>query len=121
MTEELVKVQLFFDSLKQEFVGFEKEAGYILKKQNDILQFSWPDDIQFDTWMADRSHTSHSIIPWIAYLHLPNTLLLLALPFSLFIQHTFQSRKNTFLYTKSSKKFLESALRLSQLIIIGPH
>ena len=53
MTKEKVKVQLFFDSLKEEFVDFEKEASYILKKQNDILQFSWPDDIQFDTWMAD--------------------------------------------------------------------
>lgn len=31
-TEELVKVQLFFDSLRQESVGFEKEVDYILKK-----------------------------------------------------------------------------------------
>ena len=52
-TEELVKVQLFFDSLKQEFVGFEKDADYVLAKQEDILRISWPDDEQVNTWMAD--------------------------------------------------------------------
>ena len=51
--EELVKVQLFFDSLRQEFVSFEEEANFILAKQEDILRTSWPDDIQFNTWMAD--------------------------------------------------------------------
>ena len=30
--EELVKVQIFFDSLKQDFFHFEKEADYVLKK-----------------------------------------------------------------------------------------
>ena len=52
-TEELVKVQLFFDSLKQEFVSFEEEANYVLTKQEDILRINWPDDVHFNTWMAD--------------------------------------------------------------------
>ena len=59
-TEELVKVELFFDSLKQEFVDFENEADYILTKQNDILWISWPDDIQFNTWMADTPSDKQS-------------------------------------------------------------
>ena len=49
MVEELVKVQLFFDSLRQDFVRFERKAYYVLKQQDNILQFSWLDDVQFDT------------------------------------------------------------------------
>ena len=53
MIEELVKVQLFFDSLKQDFVSIDREAKYVLRKQCDILKFNWPDDTLFDMWMAD--------------------------------------------------------------------
>ena len=42
--EELVKVQLFFDSLKQESITIDKEVEYVLRKKNDILQFNWLDD-----------------------------------------------------------------------------
>ena len=52
-TGEMVNVQLFFDSLKQDFVAIYNEAEYVLKRKRDILHFNWPDDIVFDTWMAD--------------------------------------------------------------------
>ena len=52
-TKELVKVQLFFDSLKWDFVTIDNEVEYVLKKKNDILYFNWPDDTGFDTWMVD--------------------------------------------------------------------
>ena len=50
---ELVKVQLFFDSLKQDFVSIDREAKYILRKQCDIFQFNWLDDTLFDKWMVE--------------------------------------------------------------------
>ena len=53
--EELVKVQLFFNSLKQNFVNIDKETEYVIKKQHDILYFNWPDDTLFDKWMVDIS------------------------------------------------------------------
>ena len=55
-TEEVVKVQLFFDSLRQYFVEIEKIEEYVMKKQHDILHFDWPDDTLFDKWMAELVH-----------------------------------------------------------------
>ncbi len=52
-TKELVKVQLFFDSLKHDFVTIDNEAEYVFKRQNYILQFNQPNDTMFDTWMVD--------------------------------------------------------------------
>ena len=49
----MVKVQLFFDSLKKIKIDTEKEVKYVIKKQNDILRFNWPDDTLFDKWMVD--------------------------------------------------------------------
>ena len=51
--EEMVKAQIFFDSLKQDFVDIDKEGEYVIKNQWDILQFNWPDDTLFDRWMAE--------------------------------------------------------------------
>ena len=51
--EQMVKVQLFFDSLKQDFVNIDKEVEYVVKKKHDILHFNWPDDTHFDKWMVD--------------------------------------------------------------------
>ena len=51
--EELVKVQLFFDSLKQDFVNIDKQSEYVIKKKHDILHFNWPYDTLFDKWMED--------------------------------------------------------------------
>ena len=49
----MVKVQIFFDSLKQYFINIDKEGEYVIKKQQDILQFDWLDDTLFDKWMVD--------------------------------------------------------------------
>ena len=49
----MVKVQIFFDSLKQDFINIDKEGEYAIKKQQDVLQFDWPDDTLFDKWMVD--------------------------------------------------------------------
>ena len=49
----MVKAQIFFDSLKQDFFDIDKEGKYVIKKQHDILQFDWPDDTLFDKWMVD--------------------------------------------------------------------
>ena len=49
----MVKTQIFFDSLKQEFVTINNKAEYVLQRQRDILQFHWPDDALFDKWMAE--------------------------------------------------------------------
>ena len=46
-TEEMVKAQIFFDSLKLFFIDIDKEDEYVIKKQHDILQFDWPDEKYF--------------------------------------------------------------------------
>lgn len=55
-TEEIVKVQLFFDSLRWDFSEIEKIVEYVIKKHQDILQFDWLDDTLFDKWMIDIAH-----------------------------------------------------------------
>ena len=44
----MVKAQIFFDSLKQDFIAINNKAEYVQKRQMDILQFNWPDDTLFD-------------------------------------------------------------------------
>ena len=36
-----------------DFVTIDNEAEYVLKRKSDILQFNWPNDTLFDTWMLD--------------------------------------------------------------------
>ena len=52
-TKEMINAQIFFDTLKHKFVVINNKAEYVLKRQGDILQFSWPDDILFDKWMVE--------------------------------------------------------------------
>lgn len=49
----MVKSQVFFDSLKQDFFNIDKEGEYVIKKQQDILHFNQLDDTVFDKWMVD--------------------------------------------------------------------
>ena len=53
--EEIVKVQLFFDSLRQVFVEIKKIGENVMKK-NYILHFDWPYDTLIDKWMAILVH-----------------------------------------------------------------
>ena len=55
-TKEVVKVQLFFDSLRQDFIEIDKLGEYVMKKQHDILHFDCLDDTLFDKWMVDLVH-----------------------------------------------------------------
>ena len=48
--EEYVKVQLFYNAIKKEFVEIDKIGGFVIKKQREILNFDWPDDTVFNKW-----------------------------------------------------------------------
>lgn len=54
-TKEMVKAQIFFNSLKQEFIAINNEVEYVLERQRHILQFNWLDDTLFDKWMAEMA------------------------------------------------------------------
>ena len=54
--EEVVKVQLFYDSLRTNSIEIDRLGEYVMRKQNDILNFNWLDDTLFDKWMADSVH-----------------------------------------------------------------
>lgn len=56
-----VKVQLFFDSFKEDFVEINKLGEYFLKKQQEILNFNWPDNIFLNKWMIDLVHSKQLV------------------------------------------------------------
>ena len=47
-TEEVVKVQLFYDSLRKYFAKSDKIGEYVIRKQYEILNFNWLDDTLYD-------------------------------------------------------------------------
>ena len=55
-TKEVIKVQSFFDFLRQDCVEIDKVGEYVMKKQHDILDFNWPDDTLFDKLMTNFIH-----------------------------------------------------------------
>ena len=55
-TQEVVKVQIFYDSLREDFIEIDKLGEYLMKKQHEILNFNWPDDTLFDKWMENFVH-----------------------------------------------------------------
>ena len=55
-TEEVVKVQKIYDSLREDFIEIDKLGEYVIKKQHEILSFNWLDDTLFDKWMAYFFH-----------------------------------------------------------------
>ena len=56
--EEVVSVQTFFDSLQQDFEEIKKLGKYYLKREQETLNFSWPDDTIFNEWVAKYSLAS---------------------------------------------------------------
>ena len=48
--EELVKVQLFYKSIRKDLVEIEVVGNFVIKVQREILNFDWPDDITFNEW-----------------------------------------------------------------------
>ena len=51
--EEIVIIQIFFGSFRKEFDEIDKLGEDVLKKQQEILNFNWPDDSLFNKWMID--------------------------------------------------------------------
>ena len=51
--EELVKVQLFYNAIRKDFVEIEKIGNFVIKKQREILNFDWPDDTIFNKWKEE--------------------------------------------------------------------
>ena len=47
-TNEIVKVQLFFDSFKEQFKTLRTLARVVNKKENTILNFEWLDERTYD-------------------------------------------------------------------------
>ena len=47
-TEEIVTIGLFFDSFKEEFVNLRVLARNVMKKENSILHFDWPNEITYE-------------------------------------------------------------------------
>ena len=52
IVEEVVQVQLFFDSFQQDFDEIKTLGKDILKREREILNFSWLDDTTFSRWIA---------------------------------------------------------------------
>ena len=49
-TKEVVQVQLFFESFKEHFEEIRTIGENVLRKEQEILSFNWPDDTLFDKW-----------------------------------------------------------------------
>ena len=47
-TKEIVRVRIFFDSFKEEFINLRVLARGVMKKENTILNFDWPDEKTYD-------------------------------------------------------------------------
>ena len=48
--EELVKIQLFYTTVRKEFDDLEESANSLIKIQREALSFDWPDDDAFNKW-----------------------------------------------------------------------
>lgn len=55
--EEVVQVKLFFDSFKQDFEEIRRIGINVLRKEQEILSFNWPNDTLFDKWVTDYAPT----------------------------------------------------------------
>ena len=54
-SEEIIRVQLFFDSFLDEFKELKRVARNVLKKEKDILDFEWPEESINEQWKPDHS------------------------------------------------------------------
>ena len=54
-TEEIVKISLFFDSFKEEFVNLRVLTRNVMKKENNILHFNWPNEITYEQWKGEHA------------------------------------------------------------------
>lgn len=52
-TEEVVQVKLFFNYFKQGFKEIRIIGRNVLRKEQEILSFNWPNDTLFDKWVTN--------------------------------------------------------------------
>lgn len=48
--EEMVKVQLFYKTVRKDFVDFETIATFLITVQREVISFDWPNDTNFNEW-----------------------------------------------------------------------
>ena len=53
-TEEIVTIGLFFNSFKEEFVNLRVLAKNVMKKEDSILHFDWPNEVTYEQWKSER-------------------------------------------------------------------
>ena len=53
--KEIVKVQIFFDSFKEEFKTLRTLDRVVNKKESAILNFDWLDERTYDQWKTKHS------------------------------------------------------------------
>ena len=51
--EELVKVQLFYNTIRKDFVELEVSANYLVTVQREILNFDWLEDTIYNNWKEE--------------------------------------------------------------------
>ena len=51
--EELVKVQLFYNTIRKDFVELEVSANSLVTVQREILNFDWPEDTIYNNWKEE--------------------------------------------------------------------
>ena len=47
-TEKIIKVGLFFYSFKEEFLNLRVFSRSVMKKEDNILNFDWPNEVTYD-------------------------------------------------------------------------
>ena len=53
--EEIVKVRLFFDSFKEDFLNLRVLSRTIMKKEDVIPNFDWLGERTYDQWKIEHS------------------------------------------------------------------
>ena len=53
--EEIVTIGLFFDSFKEEFVNLRVLARSVMRKEDSILHFDWPNEMTYEQWKNENS------------------------------------------------------------------
>ena len=51
--EELVKVQLFYNIIRKDFVDLEANANSLVTVQREILNFDWSEDTIYNNWKEE--------------------------------------------------------------------
>lgn len=48
--EEIVKVQIFHNSIRKDLVDIEVVANILISIQREVLNFDWPNDTTYNEW-----------------------------------------------------------------------